>query len=608
MFVNNTCLPLCDDSAVLGAHCVSTDEVYKLSGSDTSLHLASAIVQDYYKAAEVNASLPTTTSHFVKSAHKLKMNLNYNVVQPASFFKSAMLISTANAGTVTVVLGSTGEVHDIVQSLDSLAFSIEEVAALGGYADFLNSTLPDAGVNQLQGAAITEGPVARLSGIQFYAELYCTNDPDDDVEASSASGIICFLSFEPSGRYWLTYNEVFPTGENGVVRRRTYYAMNIELRPSSSFSVLDPYQVYLQVVSVFVILRLPMLFMKVLVTKGLGRLSPIYDRAINEPFDVHAEICATSLSTLTAQATFALMVDEVDGISKLRFKDALKAALSAHRDLLDDVELDALAQICFERVVRRAQNPRSNGMFPCLGSTPPKRLGHIMSDKAKEKATARAAESISADELVHAALSFRRVGISELAKLFDVDRAPCFLERLFMPGQLRNLGARVAAVRDCRPAADEPPLPPPPTEAESGAGTHAAMTSQTVLPPGALGFRAPRCSAACSGAAFELSNNSNDPAGLIPTEELRQLHAMVEAMLVPVQQLIADVSDKVARQDCRIAEFEGQLRAQLSELDASRQAPPSMQGMPCAQMVVSAREAHSCADDACLDCEQTEIV
>eukprot|EP00931_Biecheleriopsis_adriatica_P017497 TRINITY_DN12539_c0_g1_i3.p1 TRINITY_DN12539_c0_g1~~TRINITY_DN12539_c0_g1_i3.p1 ORF type:complete len:846 (-),score=108.88 TRINITY_DN12539_c0_g1_i3:2-2539(-) len=228
---------------------------------------------------------------------------------------------------------------------------------------------------------------------------------------------------------------------------------------SSHHRVWDLNALMLSFTSALVLLALPVKLVRVIAASGLGRLSRVYRRVIEQPFDLQQQCCRTVMQLMAGHASFSALADENSSgkeqntISKARVRDCLQVLASGGEGKacpLMDRELESLTDMAFRQMLTLGQT-RSRGLSDLTNTTgvagiPCMKCGGRSS---RDKAPA----TINNADFSRAACD-PTMEICDLVRLFSATDRLSPLERLFMPAEI--LAARID-VSDAHPQGPEDP-------------------------------------------------------------------------------------------------------------------------------------------------------
>eukprot|EP00811_Abedinium_folium_P011521 NODE_2066_length_2301_cov_9.732291.p1 GENE.NODE_2066_length_2301_cov_9.732291~~NODE_2066_length_2301_cov_9.732291.p1 ORF type:complete len:707 (+),score=162.98 NODE_2066_length_2301_cov_9.732291:27-2123(+) len=432
-YLDITCLPACDGN-LRDAACVHPEEVIDVSSRYQTVNIATSIWQEYM-AMGSNKTLPDGSWHIVRDTALYNLIAWFEVTMPSTYFMSSHKLDISNI--TLVLLSPNGEVYDVRERAGVLILSHEDMSAMLGDEDLFDSVaFPED--NMVENATHSEGPFVRLTGLDLDVKLHFANMDGRTYIPSSA--LTCFISLSTSWVPYPYFERIFTSPVLGIARRRTYYSLHFEIKTSQRIAYVDLMQIYLFCVTALVVLGLPRKIMTFVATRCLGGLSRIYNREVNEPFDILHEIAAAPMRIMDAQATYSHNVDMAGGISEARLEDVFMTALASHRGTLDNAEVANLTHVCFQRICAQGlAGMVEHDAGPDVHRLLAKALAR--NTHVHEPTPDLVPPScISSDVYVHALLFGNRLQMCDIVQLFDCDRRLSLLESLFLPHGLRSLG------------------------------------------------------------------------------------------------------------------------------------------------------------------------
>jgi len=180
---------------------------------------------------------------------------------------------------------------------------------------------------------------------------------------------------------------------------RYNYGIQIKFNAAGSFGVIDPFTIILALGAAIVYLSLPLIIMNNFTMYLLGGLSEVYFKASREEVSMQAGLSAFVTRMIMAQNAFKSVTGgEEHPLTKEMLLERIQQGVdSSGKDSLDPEE-----QVRLTEIVMHAIDEHSTG-------------------------------DVTMSDFMGAATRNDPVNLKNTMTLFDVDRKPCWLERLFTP-------------------------------------------------------------------------------------------------------------------------------------------------------------------------------
>lgn len=262
---------------------------------------------------------------------------------------------------------------------------------------------------------------------------------------SSAPGIT-------GAEYYVITDQSGPeTGQLKLLRK----SKGLRIRSEKGFGTkraVDLNAIVLALTSALVLLSIPKRILTVFIKLCLGHLSRIYRRMLVEDFDIKDQCGSVAVRLMTHSVPFVELADTADilgraGISKRRLKERFREMVK-HRRAIDDSELEALVEFCYEQAItsagpaQHALHWRSKLRFNAkeMKEDPDR------AEKGQPEGEAGAIDPSGKAHTHHSMLDIdafssacsanEPMNFEAVVDLFDKDRKLGFLERFFMPKPL----------------------------------------------------------------------------------------------------------------------------------------------------------------------------
>jgi len=439
---SSNCLPVCStgEDGKDRVSCVSSSTfVYSRSSQEVALFAARHVVRNNGTHKKIDSLLGLSAV-----GAKFRFTYRYELAEAVPYLAS-YLDSASGSGTDakarTVVLSSEGSAYRTFDPGEVVSLTLREV---------LQNV--DGLPQQYRMHAGEDVPweVFR-DGIELSMRVQCYND---DAEIADTQLRIGASNAKPSCFLAVVYVRCCPDfgawqvrSDNGVVVDR---AVLIRTRSGlSSQWFLDSGSAVVGLTSALVLFGLPMKIMRWFALIALGTLSTVYRRVLVQTFDL-AEQTATMAVLLMSNSVSFMELSDVNskdsghpGISRARFEERLKQALQQRRDVLDEAELSAFVDCCFN-----SMRPGTNNTFFKLVKNS---FGGFFQRKDAGKYSSSEEAVCDIDTFnVHCSYD-SAVDLDTAVSLFDRDRRQGFVERMFTPdGVIQSLNK----VREVRKTTD----------------------------------------------------------------------------------------------------------------------------------------------------------
>eukprot|EP00931_Biecheleriopsis_adriatica_P020479 TRINITY_DN13676_c0_g1_i1.p1 TRINITY_DN13676_c0_g1~~TRINITY_DN13676_c0_g1_i1.p1 ORF type:complete len:735 (+),score=112.32 TRINITY_DN13676_c0_g1_i1:47-2206(+) len=438
------CASLCNMSEMTSASCFSISNGWQSNSyQDISVH--TGYNTQMWKARN-NESWDVMSLPWAGNMH-LVFEYSYRLAAevPWVFGLNANIAARgSNINSYTLVLDRSGRPWKRFEPGEKIILSIAELVYIAS-GTRSKSELFDAIYQALQDFEDDPDSSVRLphgiyiQGVTLEAQINCFSDKSDMHAATSSRTSVtehmhvsgttpaCLLSVSIAKNAEVTMTNL--RIENEVLDVPMVSVRTTTKIGSSFHRVYDLNAILLSFTSALVLLALPVKLIRVLALLGLGRMSSIYRRVIEQPFDIRQQCSKTVMQLMTFAASFSTLAD-MDGtegegrsISKMRIRECVLAMAenAQHHDALDEAEVASLVDSALRGVVRIGQK---GSWFQC-------------SDRKDEEIPTK----ISYEDF------FRAVGDEgmrpeNLRTLFSTSERLTIMERLFMPWEI------VAARRD----------------------------------------------------------------------------------------------------------------------------------------------------------------
>jgi len=430
-FENHSCLGLCP-AGQARIDCISDMELDLLEGQAQVFILTQMQETNLQPTAE-SIDTGKTKNFFLPYTEAMGVGLTYSYDMPE--LRSKLMwdnrisrSAASNENIFTVILDSNGKVWRELKPSTSVKLTIPEIFFLSGEPNILDEHQPSAGPNAKPGAQHVDGPIARLTGLEVVIDIECRRLLFWRSE-SDWDGPVCHMTVRRGRQLWSSAEQYDTFAMNGGTRHRLYHGVRVRCRSHGVVEFIDFNSIFLNLVSIIVLMRIPKTIILVFACTFLGHVSKIYKDVIVEKFNLADEIGGITTRLMASGVSFVGLTDGAGkGISVHRVRERLRAALKHRRGTLDEDEVDHLVAFCFNSVKRHhslTEGPLSKSfLFEVMGR-----------DEEPESEDLKA---INVDDYNVACCSSERICLEDIVVLFDRHRSIKYLERVFMPRVIKR--------------------------------------------------------------------------------------------------------------------------------------------------------------------------
>mmetsp|Transcript_60797 Transcript_60797/g.144860 ORF Transcript_60797/g.144860 Transcript_60797/m.144860 type:complete len:951 (-) Transcript_60797:45-2897(-) len=344
---------------------------------------------------------------------------------------------------------SAGETIDITvaQLLELADVSLEDVRVSAGQNFHPNST-------------ISAGPYARVSGLQLLLHVQCYDYAKYGV-GHEADGSNCYVSVEETGNDWISINNDGVVDNQGTLFRDTYYGVVLHGHLTGTVRQLDLNSMWLNIAALIFMIRLPKKIMSHIVVSLFGHVSKIYSKVMWHPFSIMETSGSIAMRLMSYKMAFSGLASKTDskdkkarrGIHEEQVGSHIEGLLEARELYMYNEDFTALEKFCYNALVmskRKHPGSVSNSDLRKLANSV---LSNLAQDFKEEFLAAvskqHISESIDLDRFMSACLSNDDMTFDMMIELFSQRQQKSFLERFFMPENLKACmleSARIANI------------------------------------------------------------------------------------------------------------------------------------------------------------------
>eukprot|EP00930_Biecheleria_cincta_P097500 TRINITY_DN89203_c0_g1_i1.p1 TRINITY_DN89203_c0_g1~~TRINITY_DN89203_c0_g1_i1.p1 ORF type:complete len:649 (-),score=73.84 TRINITY_DN89203_c0_g1_i1:613-2448(-) len=284
-----------------------------------------------------------------------------------------------------------------------------------------------------------------LVGGSVDAHIQCFNS-DRDVHLHGSQGVeadwnlgataerpVCLLRFK-FGSVGVQAIKVEKSYSAGSLEKITTRLFRIHVKSSPShFSIWHYGALQIAITTIIVLLSLPQTLTYLVSIYLCGHLSNIYNDIINQPIDIRFQSGKTISQLLGTSFLFEQLADQPktegqlsEGLSRTAMVQRMKKALKHEKGLTND-EIECLVGIGLQHMLK------------------------VVRELSNELEAERAAnEGIICTEAYCHMLGNENLGVKNIVKLYDVDRKPHLLEKLFTPSEISDQLSATLKIRSTR--------------------------------------------------------------------------------------------------------------------------------------------------------------
>eukprot|EP00448_Togula_jolla_P027376 CAMPEP_0170651530 /NCGR_PEP_ID=MMETSP0224-20130122/46418_1 /TAXON_ID=285029 /ORGANISM="Togula jolla, Strain CCCM 725" /LENGTH=811 /DNA_ID=CAMNT_0010983331 /DNA_START=57 /DNA_END=2492 /DNA_ORIENTATION=- len=434
-YQNHVCLPVCG-SGFSGRDCFSQHDTY-VQESTEEFFFPTQLVERTSGAEGSEA----TNNYLLCSAQAMALEFFYGYELPLrNFFGSATELEShfSTESITTKICNSDGTFRRLQPSSSSIRLTLPEIFDIAGDPDVLDRVQARLGANAKPRAAIPEGPVARVSGLEVVLSLKCGSHLDSihgcqDTSASVDGPVHAFVC-TLSARYrqaWSWREDVVNVGSISSTHRR-FHGVRVSFEKGGEEEFWDFQQVFMTIISLLVLLQFPRPIVVAMMTNALGQLSPIYRRLLIPVFDITEEASGMVMRLGTDAMHHSKVADRAAGISIVRLGALLRQALSHRVSSLDYEEQQRFINCCFSSICVPSQIQDDH------------RHMHRSRKHKRKPEVLRAARvtlrdlAIDMEKYLVGCSSQEVLPLDHVVDLFNLDRKKTFLENFFMPQDLHT--------------------------------------------------------------------------------------------------------------------------------------------------------------------------
>eukprot|EP00811_Abedinium_folium_P031702 NODE_517_length_2973_cov_25.653900.p1 GENE.NODE_517_length_2973_cov_25.653900~~NODE_517_length_2973_cov_25.653900.p1 ORF type:complete len:898 (-),score=158.14 NODE_517_length_2973_cov_25.653900:164-2857(-) len=433
-YVNNTCMPLCPPSQLMDS-CVTADESSTFSVKKNWVFWATYLKQEFFAVGPEAKDVPASRGAFVMETHRRKAYIKYGYSLPDKMLYSEDS-PTSTDNILTLLVGADGEVLDAMEPSPHVELSWTGLLALTEQPDLMDSALPAAGKNLLPDAFMPEGPLGRLAGLLLELQIDCRND-HSKFEVSVPDewdGPICTMAVVPPEivRPWPTFERNSMADAEKMVRRRIYHGLYLKSVPIGTFYFFDFETLYFWSVAGMVVMRVPDIIIRILSLHFLGHLSHIYKRVVLERFCIVRELAVFASSVVAGTHAFDAVSNGAQ-LTQLGFAEWM-AEMTLREVRLDTSKAAELVKTCYIEMLAMGDAQIDSGRNSSLYATV---IGQLCGKTEAGDLEPAHHTEIDVYTWLCSVMASSRITIPHVAKLFDKDRHPSYVEWLFMPAKIR---------------------------------------------------------------------------------------------------------------------------------------------------------------------------
>jgi len=453
MYVNHTCVKICEPE-VANADCYLGPELVREDHGH--VFFATEMHETIFKT-DTPGSKMKSSRYWVplEDAYHVHLGYSYNVPQHEvrsmnNLWTAEGFSGTSSADTLTVILDVAGKPQKkVTPNGGGVPLSLKELLHFAGRTNWLNEAQKELGRNRKHGAAVPEGPVGRLTGIQINLRIRCHNAANvpRSLGADGWHGAVCTAQVEPTVPNWVWERATHERG--GHTRHVLYHGVLVRVETEGALRIFDLKAMLVFLVESVVLLSLPASVFRFIATSCLGHLSRLYEGVLNQRFSLSQHVASTAMHLISSSVTFKKLSDTEDGISLSKMTRATADVLRDFSEL-STAELNAFVLFSFtvaldvrnnrytnyskmhDMTVRAAEKMRQTRIFSRSGQTISGYPG------TADPFDSVIYKRINAASFLVAYSIQQMVAVDHIVKLFSKERKVGILERYFLPSFVRE--------------------------------------------------------------------------------------------------------------------------------------------------------------------------
>eukprot|EP00927_Polykrikos_kofoidii_P077662 TRINITY_DN74584_c0_g1_i1.p1 TRINITY_DN74584_c0_g1~~TRINITY_DN74584_c0_g1_i1.p1 ORF type:complete len:976 (-),score=117.92 TRINITY_DN74584_c0_g1_i1:28-2955(-) len=334
------CIRACTAATDDGWDCVQPENLYVTEGHESVLLVSMTDVRQLQMGRIVSNKALFSPYIEILRFH-ISYSFEFDLAVPSHPFGSKIKTVSGNSGTniLSVVLNQARQVKSVLTPGQPWRVSVMELLELAGLPhDWLD--LPQMEKSPNSGRTWMKHPAGRLAGTTVMVQFHCMERPDDHLSTDKTvmrrwrsmteRGAICTISFQPRLDRW-GYLARPPTQE----ALTAVTGIRLVLHESFSFHFLDTDKIFLELVSMLVVIGLPNLCLLFLVRTCLGPLSSIYKKAIRRDFNIKTDVAGMATRLVASDVAYHLLEKDSHQsgrITRHMFTNRLRKAFHVRSD------------------------------------------------------------------------------------------------------------------------------------------------------------------------------------------------------------------------------------------------------------------------------------
>jgi len=434
-YENFTCRRMCP-AGIVAPDCHVMPDVISIDASHNSITFVTNVEEEtleyHHLTAQGQSKLQNKTKRdfFLVPLETDQMQFTFRYsfrVRPERYkevdnlwtFSGLEANSVANAETI--VLNHKGlQQRAIPPGETGVKLSMPELLELAGRPNWLIQPQISLGPNRLSDAYHSAGPIGWLTGLKIDLEVSCydqwSRPPGLRLESNAAN--VCTVQPVPLPPQWVTKTTRKRLGD--LYQLVHEHGVEVRLKPGGSFKVLSVSNVVNFLATILVFMQVPAALCRIMATRCLGALSAVYCSMLDQQLNFRQYIAGVAMQIVATNLIFEGLCDVGHCISWNKFCQSLHSAFKEHPEL-DQNEINVFTMLSFLLLMDESH------------------LDRLLSEKSLEDYAQLTHENVIRRDAFMTAFSMTSTTrMDEFIRLFDKDRKIARLEKIFLPGLLRN--------------------------------------------------------------------------------------------------------------------------------------------------------------------------
>lgn len=356
---NISCAPVC--GPVSSLPCVTPGELVQVSyGRDIFIPtmFREEIVEPGGEAQ--NAShhfVPAVEDSLISFSHQYTVRRSTDTIQDMELHESghssfSTLEDAEEELVKTVLMAKDGTIAKSWEPGEAIVLRLRDIiehSSLIEFSDDVSKLELDTKYTRVDENIIDDvgdsGVTVRVSGVTIYIDIHYTNenscqlnDGFPPVSIEDNHGKVACISAKAI-RHWVTRRAETVLNDAGSYRVRQYNGVQIEFRPSGTFTYVDSVALSFAITTLLVWAQIPAFIIYYFITTVLGKLSEIYSRVIHQSMSINEAVTGLGARLIGHSSAYLDVAESrTDGIDKMRMVERFRL-IFADNEELDDEEI-----------------------------------------------------------------------------------------------------------------------------------------------------------------------------------------------------------------------------------------------------------------------------